>query len=644
MNSKNYILTESERYKKPKEHILTCRGDDIMTTNMKQITIRPETHKDYKDIVSLVLRSFKEGTDYSDGTDIVALIEEIRDSEYYIPELAFVAELDGEIVGHFLFSYFPLSETAEGGHGGAKDTDIVILAPVSVHADHLRQGIGSAMIKLGIEKGKEMGFKGIIVEGNFRFYNTVGFRVVSTIPEQGVIATDGSRKIYIKTDRLYVDDCALMSGLYTCRGRATIIKPSGEQMVLLAYDEVDQAIGDKRMGQLRKQWAKEELERKKIEEVARLEREKQALALKAEQDRTAAELARIKAENDRKMEALRIEQEKKKEAERVAQEQKEAEEAAKRYPQEQKHRQEYAAAKLKAVSFDWESTILMSRTAKKNLVSCQLNEHLWSDLKTLITRGEWLASLSAIEGVALEDFPDSQRIDKIISILMDKVFHIEMNFTSSRDCYRVFPYVFTEEQEKGLPPKKVPVGYRDAWRDFNSEDIAEFSKNNWMLDRRPGVLSKGGYRHDFQLIIEFRIGDQFKTLLFDNDDNHNERRYKLTDEIYVGYVSRIFGNAVAKIKESLNAGRIDSQKAKCLIGENYKKSMEMIAAEVKPFSKPVSQLESIKRVDAKTVKTKKSVVCPACQGAKKKAVKKDGKIGFEKCERCCGTGRILVDE
>ena len=142
--------------------------------NLK-ITIRPETHRDYKDIVSLVLRSFEEGTDYSDGTDIVALIEEIRDSEYYIPELSFVAELDGRIVGHFLFSRFPLSRTLQGGHGGANDTDIVMLAPVSVHIDFLRQGIGSAMIRLGIEKVREMGFSGIIVEGNYRFYNTVGF-------------------------------------------------------------------------------------------------------------------------------------------------------------------------------------------------------------------------------------------------------------------------------------------------------------------------------------------------------------------------------------------------------------------------------------------------------------------------------------
>ena len=159
-----------------------------MKTDMKNLSIRPETRGDYKEIVSLVLRSFKEGTDYSDGTDIVALIEEIRDSEYRIPELSFVAELDGELVGHFLFSRFPLSLTPTGGHGGADDTDIVMLAPVSVHADHLRQGIGSAMIKLGIEEVKKRGFRGIIVEGNHRFYNTVGFRTSS---EYGIYPVSG---------------------------------------------------------------------------------------------------------------------------------------------------------------------------------------------------------------------------------------------------------------------------------------------------------------------------------------------------------------------------------------------------------------------------------------------------------------------
>lgn len=162
--------------------------DIQMECPISHVTIRPERNSDYKSIVSLVLRSFREGTDYSDGTDIVALIEEIRDSAYHIPALSFVAELEGEIVGHFLFSRFPLSETPEGGHGGADDTDIVMLAPVSVHADRLRQGIGSAMLALGIEEVKKLGFRGIIVEGNYHFYNTVGFRTSS---EYGIYPVSG---------------------------------------------------------------------------------------------------------------------------------------------------------------------------------------------------------------------------------------------------------------------------------------------------------------------------------------------------------------------------------------------------------------------------------------------------------------------
>ncbi|MEE1304017.1 MAG: N-acetyltransferase [Agathobacter sp.] len=156
-------------------------------TNSK-ITIRPEEHKDYKDIVSLILRSFQEGTDYSDGSDIIALVEEIRDSKYHIPELSFVAELEGKIVGHFLFSHFPISKTREGGHREDGKSDIVMLAPVSVHADYFRQGIGAQMLSLGIEKVKEMGYKGITVEGNFNFYNRVGFRTSS---EYGIYPTSG---------------------------------------------------------------------------------------------------------------------------------------------------------------------------------------------------------------------------------------------------------------------------------------------------------------------------------------------------------------------------------------------------------------------------------------------------------------------
>ena len=163
------------------------RKEDMSMMNNK-ITIRPEEHKDYKSIISLILRSFQEGTDYSDGTDIIALVEEIRDSKYYIPELSFVAELNDIIVGHFLFSKFPLSPTKEGGYVNEENSEIVMLAPVSVHADYFRQGIGTAMLNLGIEKVKELGYKGITVEGNYNFYNRIGFRTSS---EYNIYPTSG---------------------------------------------------------------------------------------------------------------------------------------------------------------------------------------------------------------------------------------------------------------------------------------------------------------------------------------------------------------------------------------------------------------------------------------------------------------------
>lgn len=152
------------------------------------VIIRPETHKDYKEIISMILRSFREGTDYSDGTNIIALIEEIRDSQYYIPELSFVAELNGKIVGHFMFSHFPVSAKPDGTRMTPEDQGIVMLAPVAVHADYFHQGIGSTMLRLGIEQVKKRGFKGITVEGDYRFYNRVGFKTSS---ELGLYPTSG---------------------------------------------------------------------------------------------------------------------------------------------------------------------------------------------------------------------------------------------------------------------------------------------------------------------------------------------------------------------------------------------------------------------------------------------------------------------
>ena len=152
------------------------------------ITIRPETPADFDAIRELVRRAFAEHTPYSDGQSENDLIDEIRASRFYKPELSFVALLDDKIVGHFMFSEFPLSPTPQGGYDPEAKTDLLMLAPVAVHADYYRQGIGETMLRQGLEIAKKLDYKGISVEGDYHFYNRFGF-VTST--NYGIHATSG---------------------------------------------------------------------------------------------------------------------------------------------------------------------------------------------------------------------------------------------------------------------------------------------------------------------------------------------------------------------------------------------------------------------------------------------------------------------
>jgi putative acetyltransferase len=128
--------------------------------------IRKVRNEEYVYIEEFVYEIFK-NTDYTDGILERELVREIREREYYIPELDLVAEEDGKILGHFIISKFPISNRYEN--------EILILAPVSVAIEKQCHGIGKQMLKEGIKQAKEMGYKGMIVEGNPAFYSQLGF-------------------------------------------------------------------------------------------------------------------------------------------------------------------------------------------------------------------------------------------------------------------------------------------------------------------------------------------------------------------------------------------------------------------------------------------------------------------------------------
>lgn len=138
-----------------------------ITFCLDELVIRPEKPNEREEIRQLVKDSFGKGTDYSDGIAEARLVEEIRSGAYYIPELALVAEFRKKITGFFMISRFPL--------GGKHDDEFLMLTPVAVHWQYLRKGIGKNMLEAGIQKAKQMGYKGILVEGNPEFYHKVGF-------------------------------------------------------------------------------------------------------------------------------------------------------------------------------------------------------------------------------------------------------------------------------------------------------------------------------------------------------------------------------------------------------------------------------------------------------------------------------------
>jgi putative acetyltransferase len=84
------------------------------------------------------------------------------------PIISLVAEEDGAIVGHILFSPVVLS--------GFPDLKIMGLGPMAVIPKYQRNGIGSALIKAGLRMCKGLGFGAAIVLGHPGYYPRFGFR------------------------------------------------------------------------------------------------------------------------------------------------------------------------------------------------------------------------------------------------------------------------------------------------------------------------------------------------------------------------------------------------------------------------------------------------------------------------------------
>jgi len=121
------------------------------------IIIRSEKPEDFKAIYEINKEVF-------DSEVEAQLIEKIRRSDNFIPELSLVAEKDSKVVGHILFSRAKIKETI-----------ILILAPMTVLPEFQKQGIGSSLIKEGLKIGKDLDYPLVVLVGHPNYYPRFGF-------------------------------------------------------------------------------------------------------------------------------------------------------------------------------------------------------------------------------------------------------------------------------------------------------------------------------------------------------------------------------------------------------------------------------------------------------------------------------------
>ena len=134
---------------------------------MENLVIRLETEKDYRAVESLTREAF--WNVYAPGASEHYFVHTMRSHPDFIPELAFVLEKDGEIIGNIMYTKAWLEDEL------GQRKEILSFGPLCVAPAYQRQKLGKYLIEHSFAAAREMGYDVNINFGNPGNYVSRGF-------------------------------------------------------------------------------------------------------------------------------------------------------------------------------------------------------------------------------------------------------------------------------------------------------------------------------------------------------------------------------------------------------------------------------------------------------------------------------------
>ena len=135
--------------------------------NKNDYIIRLEKNEEYRKTERLVREAF--WNVYRPGCLEHYVLNQLRNDPAFVPELDFVMEKDGQLIGQNIFVRANIK--ADSG----SDIPILTMGPICIAPEFKRQGYGKILLDYSLGKAAELGFGAVCFEGNINFYGKSGF-------------------------------------------------------------------------------------------------------------------------------------------------------------------------------------------------------------------------------------------------------------------------------------------------------------------------------------------------------------------------------------------------------------------------------------------------------------------------------------